>query len=120
MSSNLVNAALAALLVGSTGLALADNDGRGRHQGGGDHHGWQERGGDGGAPRWDASPAHPQYHPPYQHPYGHDHWQPAYGWKHGHPHHSYYERPHGYHGYYPRPYSDYGDDITIIFRGRLD
>jgi hypothetical protein len=120
MSSKLLNAALAALLLGSTGLALADNDGRGKHRGGGDHRAQQERGWNGGAPRWNAGPPHGDYRAPAYPQRGHDHWKPGHGWKHGHRHHPYYGRPYAYHRYYPKPHADFGDDITIIFRGRLD
>jgi len=128
MSSKLLNAALAALLVGGTGLALADDDGRGRRHGDGDHRGWHQRDGDRGAPRWNAHPPQQRYRAPFRHHgwqghgYGHgqEHWRHPHGWGHGHryaPHHGYH---HGYSGHYAKPYADYGDDITIIFRGSLD
>ena len=120
MSSKLLNAALAALLLGSTGLALADNDGRGKHGGGGDHRAQQDRGWNGGAPRWHGGPAPRHYRAPYRADSGHGNWKPAHGWKHGNRHHPYYGRPYAHHGYYPRPHADFGNDITIIFRGRLD
>jgi hypothetical protein len=117
MSSKLLNAALAALLLGSTGL-LADNTWHGTRHGDGDHRGWQQRGWNGGAPHRNVHPPQRYYHPPYRHDGWHGH-----GWKHGHyrPYrHGPYHRYHGYRGHYPRRYADNGDDITIIFRGSLD
>jgi len=120
MSSKLLNAALAALLLSGTGLALADNDWRGTRHGDGDHRGWQQRGWDGGAPRRDVHPRQHYYHPPYRHDSWHGHPRHGRGWKHGYyPQHR-YGPYHGYRRYYPGRYADRGDDITIIFRGSLD
>ena len=120
MSSKLMTAALAALMLGATGLASADNNGRGGRHGDGDRHGWNRGGppahGHPGQFRHGAPYAHQDWNrhgPPYGHAYGYGH--PKHYWKHGHGH-----PRHGYYAPHAKRYADYGDDITIIFRGRLD
>ena len=120
MSSKLMTAALAALMLGGSAVALAGNDGR---HSGGDRNGRHERG-------WDRGPGPAHY---YRAPHGHRGWHkpgpsrhfghhyrhPGYRWGHGHGH----PKQHWGHGHYAphaKRYADYGDDITIIFRGRLD
>lgn len=134
MNSKLTRVTLAALLLGATGLAAADDDegrGRNKHGPGGWGLGPTPVSGDRGHDRpwgW--------YGRPIEHQHGY--WHPRYHWEHGgyHPGHywsrwchdyprhyrwGYVDRHyHGYRGPYTKRYADYGDDITIIFRGRLD
>jgi hypothetical protein len=115
MKSKLLSVALSGVLVLGSGLALADDGGRGRHDRGG-HHGWQDRGW-GNGPRWN----HPQHfrghghghfkhHGKYSHRYAPRYYR-DYGWR---------DRYHRGHGGFWKPHADRGDDITIIFRGSLD
>ncbi|HXV06904.1 MAG TPA: hypothetical protein VD791_02660 [Burkholderiales bacterium] len=116
MKSRLLTAALGGLLLLGSGLALADDGGRGRYDRGGNH-GWHDRGSANG-PRW-SPPRHYRGH-------GHGHFKPH--WKQGHRfgHHRDYglrdrHRYHrGHQGHHWKRYADRGDDITIIFRGSLD
>jgi len=124
MRAKLLTTALAALLLAGNGLAMADNDGRGKRHGGGEHRGAPERGWDRSPPHWNPGPPHSQSRHPYAHRgwqgrgYGHGHWRPAYPWR---PHPG-WRNGHGpqHYGGYAKPHGGYGDDITIIFRGRLD
>ena len=121
MSSKLMQAAFAALMLGATGLAAAHGDGRA------DRHGeWRhsrvERGSDRGpAPAY----AHRGHHLE-KAPYGRRAWTwPGYDRhpRHGdwHPaRHSGHDHRHGYYTPHAKRFADDGDDITIIFRGRID
>jgi hypothetical protein len=118
MKSKLLTAALGGLLLLGSGLALADDGGRGRHDRGA-HNGWHDRGSSNGS-RW----GHPQQYR------GHGHGHFKHDWKHGHrfgPGHfrdyGWRDRHRSHRGHYAqhwKRYADRGDDITIIFRGSLD
>ncbi len=114
MKSQLLNAAMGGLLLLTSGLALADDGGRGRYDRGANH-GWHDRGRDNG-PRWS----------PPRHYRGHGHGHFKHQWKHGHRFghyhdHGWRQRYHrGQHGHHWKGYADRGDDITIIFRGSLN
>jgi hypothetical protein len=112
MKSKLLTAALGGLLLLGSGLALADDGGRGRYDRGG-HHGWHDRGWSDG-PRW----GHPHRfrghglgHRKHGHRWGHDHYRDYRGKDRDRYHHG---------GHYGKRYAGRGDDITIIFRGSLD
>jgi hypothetical protein len=114
MKSKLLTAALSGLLLLGSGLALADDGGRGR-SGRGEPHGWQDRGRDDG-PRWGQPHryrGHGHGHGKHGHRWGHTPYR-DYGWRDRHRHYR------GQHGHHLQRYADRGDDITIIFRGSLD
>jgi hypothetical protein len=110
MKSKLLTAALGGLLLLGSGLAMADDGGRGRYDRGG-HRGWHDRGWNDG-PRW-GQPHRYRGH-------GHEHWK--HGHRSGHQPYRWHDRHRhyrGHYGHYGKGY-DRGDDITIIFRGSLD
>ena len=116
MKSKLLTAALGGLLLLGSGLALADDGGRGRHDRSG-HHGWHDRGLGNGS-RWDHSRysrGHGHFKPDskHGHRFGPGHFR-DYGWRDQHRYHR------GHHGHPWKRYADRGNDITIIFRGSLD
>jgi hypothetical protein len=97
--------ALAALVLSSAGVALADDGhGRGHAFHGPQNHGWQRDGSDRAEHHW-----HEYRH--YSEPRWHGYWAPAPVWH-------YQPRPYYYHDYYAQPY--YDDGLTIIFRGRIN
>jgi hypothetical protein len=107
MRSNLLSAALGGLLLFGSGLVLADDGGRGRYDRG-DRHGWHDRGWKDG-PRW----GHPQRF----RGHGHGHWKQDHRSGHSRYGGDWHRHHHDHHW---KRYAGRGDDITIIFRGRLD
>lgn len=106
MKSKLLVSALGITLLGTSALALADNDRR--HDRNHRPSDYQHRS---FGPKHFGPHAQPQFR--------HEHRNPHWAWHHRHDHgwHAPYYR---HYSYAPRYYGGYDDGVTIIFKGRLD
>jgi len=108
MKSKLLASAIGVVLLGTSALALADNERWHDHGRGPAYHGQQGDWHDHGEQyHWSRDPRQAHYARP-------PNWYRP-GW-----HHPGWHAPYPYYGHAPRYYGPYDDGVTIIFKGRIN